>query len=90
MKGSVHYDNTIFDEFIEDNVNIQAKADVPICLIGDFNARTGLMDNFLELEQSISNKLGLPLCQYGFNSKCELDLLGVCTERYNADKYVNN
>lgn len=43
-EGSVDYDNCIFEDIIQEYVNIQAK--LPICLIRYFNAKTGLIDDF--------------------------------------------
>ena len=33
---------------LQDSINIKSKFNVPLCLVGDFNARTGLLADYLD------------------------------------------
>lgn len=52
--ASADSSENIFEEIFLDMVEIKSKYDAPIILMGDFNARTALIDDFLDLEDSTS------------------------------------
>ena len=49
----------IFETFEEEFINIKIKYDLPVCLIGEFNARTALLNNFLTIDNNIAHESGL-------------------------------
>ena len=51
--------HTIFSDIAQDLITLKSDFDIPVCLIGDFNAWTGLLDDFLHIENEISNLTGL-------------------------------
>ena len=90
-EGSKYHENTIFDDIANDCIFLKAKYNAPICLIGDFNARTGLLKDFVETAD-------FPIFQAGpglnlddaITSIDELESLGICTRRINQDRATNN
>ena len=46
-EGSICHHHDVFSDIAQDLITLKSEFDVPVCLIGDFNARTGLLDNFL-------------------------------------------
>ena len=44
-EGSKYHNNSIYDNIAEDYINIKAMYDVPIILMGDYNSRTGNLDD---------------------------------------------
>jgi len=64
---------------------------LPICMIGDFNSRTGRLDDFVTIEDNIALEGGIDLTDSDlFNARYELDALDICTERHNCDRLTNN
>ena len=81
----------VFDILCEDIVNISCVSHVPICLIGDFNSRTGTLNDFLCFEDCISNETGIDMIGSDVCvSRQNLDALGIETSRFNQDKAVIN
>ena len=81
----------MFDILCEDIVNISCVSHVPICLIGDFNSRTGTLNDFLCFEDCISKETGIDMIGSDVCvSRQNLDALGIETSRFNQDKTVNN
>ncbi|KAJ8024120.1 hypothetical protein HOLleu_36756 [Holothuria leucospilota] len=81
----------MFDDIANDCVSHKSLYnDALICLVGDFNARTGTICDFLDSEEtSLDGFDFVPLCNE-VNSRDELDLLDICTLRYNQDECINN
>ena len=49
-EGSIYHHHDIFSDIARDLITLKSEFDVPVCLIGDFNARTGLLDDFYTLK----------------------------------------
>ncbi len=60
-------------------------------LIRDFNARTGVLCDFITIEDAVAINSGIELADNDFfNTKCDLEKLGITTDRHNADTCTNN
>ena len=57
-EGSIHYSNEVFDNFVHDVIDIRSRFDLPFCFVGDFNARTGTLNDFLDSKDKILNLTG--------------------------------
>ncbi len=90
-EGSDYHCSDIFDNLAEDIININTNYDLPVALVGDFNARTGVLDDFVSAEDAIAAEAGIDLADDDFfHTKHQLDSLGVNTERHNRDSNTNN
>ena len=58
--------------------------------MGDYNARTGTLDDFISLDEQICVQCGLESDNELFRTKSKLEDLGVCTTRFNMDAHTNN
>ena len=56
---TIYCKKDIFETFEEEFINIKIKYDLPVCLIGDFNARTASMNNFLTIDNNNAHESGL-------------------------------
>ena len=80
----------LFDLLRSDIYDLASKFDIPMCLIGDFNCRTGLISDFMTIESEISELCGLDDGIEEFN-----DFYSLCTSnnlpigRFNCDMQVN-
>ena len=90
-EGSKHYDNDVFDNISNDIIHIKnAYNEEPFCFIGDFNSRTGLLDDFITFDSMVADKYGLDLCNNDLiESKQNLELQNIMTDRVSQDKCVN-
>ena len=83
-EASVYFDQDCFDDLSSDLITLSSKQDIPICIAGDFNARTGKLNDFLvsdddkfdnsfhmHLKESIDmlNDLNIPLRRTNMDSK---------------------
>ncbi|WAR27434.1 hypothetical protein MAR_013138, partial [Mya arenaria] len=57
-----------------------------VCMIGDFNARSGLLSDFISVDQHISDDIETEILL----NKNNLDVLGFPSERYSEDYTYNN
>ena len=90
-EGSRYHFNEIFDEICSDYLQILTEYNVPIMLIGDFNARTGLLDDFPIENDIILKETGLDFMNdIEFCSKTLLNSLNIKLNRSNQDTFVNN
>lgn len=90
-ENSKHYDNELFDVISNDCLNLKTKNDLPIVLMGDFNARTRELHDFLNEDDLMLQELGLePDGDLSFRSQSTLEALGIVTERHNKDCESNN
>ena len=53
-EGSKYHSDAIFENLQDDILMIKLKYNLPVCLMGDCNARTGLCDDFLQLDQHMA------------------------------------
>ena len=91
-EGSKFHDVDVYDVLSEDIINISCSyADLPICLIGDFNSRTGQLNDFLSFEDCISSEVGFDVVgSKHVVTEQSLETLGIHTSRVNSDNFVNN
>ena len=90
-EGSKYYSNDIFDEINDDCAKIKSKYNIPLLLIGDFNARTGLLDDFLPTNELLEAETGLELLDDPeADGRTILEKMDVPIVRYNQDKHTNN
>lgn len=85
-----YFENQIFDKIQNDLIHLKGKyVNAKFCLLGDFNSRTGLLNDFLEIENEVAEAT-----EYSYskdvNMKCIVEDMGFPTNRYNVDKKVNN
>jgi hypothetical protein len=90
-EGSIHHKSDFFDRIYSDIVNLNTKYNYPILLLGDFNSRTGILNDFITIEDSTADAVGIDLQENDiFNVKSELENLNISVKRYNSDKKTNN
>ena len=90
-EGSPYHQNELFDDLSQDLLTLNAQYGLPIVLIGDFNARTGLVSDFIEIDKCVAEICGVNTTEdEGFCDKSKLQLFGIETRRFNNDKTVNN
>jgi hypothetical protein len=82
------YEASQFDDITDDIVSLQAKVDALIALLGDFNARTGLLDDFMEIEDKV--ELVCDVDEELCTKNDMLESIGIVTDVFNEDKRVNN
>ena len=54
-EDSIHKDNEMFEVISNDIFRLKHTHNLPICLLGDLNSRTGELDDSFSIEQSIIN-----------------------------------
>ena len=89
-EGSNYFDEDWNDKIIDDCIKLKAKHNLPFLLIGDFNARSGVLDDFITFDEGIQAGIELDFWNEDFNVKDDLENFGVCTKSYNNDVFVNN
>ena len=82
---SLAQSEALFDEISNDIVNLKSKYDLPVILMGDFNARTGEKPDFIDFESEITKEINFSEI-LDFDSNLELLNL---RQRHNVDKKVN-
>ena len=58
-ENSRHKDEGMFDQLAEDIFNLKQTYDLPIFMIGDWNSRTGTIDDILNFDQNLISNCGL-------------------------------
>lgn len=90
-EGSVHYDVDVYDNIANDVINISDKYQLPILLIGDFNSRTGLLDDFVTYDDTVASICGIDTEDAMLHDcKQQMADMGVAMQRHNEDAKVNN
>ena len=90
-EGSKYYSEDIYDALSDDCIELSAKYNLPFLFIGDWNARTGVCSDFVDIGQSVSFECDIQeMVNDISNSKYELENAGISTERFNVDKCTNN
>ncbi|WAR01333.1 hypothetical protein MAR_007891 [Mya arenaria] len=86
--GSPYSSIEIFDQIESDIVDFRSEG-LLVCMIGDFNVRSGLLSDFISVDQHISDEL-LDIETEMLLNKNNLDVLGFPSERYSEDYTCNN
>ena len=89
-EGSIYHHHDIFSDIAQDLITLKSDFNIPVCIIGDFNARTGLLDDFLHIENEISNLTGLDRINHNLDMRSSLSELGFITDRFNNDLMTNS
>ena len=89
--GSQFHDDDIFNNLAEDIINIYTASEAHVILVGDFNSRTGKLDDFTSIDDTVAQAAGTDLTdEQIFSSKHELGKSGIETHRFNQDSAVHN
>ena len=56
-ENSIYYDHDIFNTLSEDILLIKEQYDVPICIVGDLNSRTGTLDDFITIDDHVARSI---------------------------------
>ena len=79
-----------FDVIADDILKFVAEKNCKVCLLGDFNARSGTNDDFSNLDDYVCNTVQLvDVLKQAFDL-VNLDILGINCKRVSLDKFVNN
>jgi hypothetical protein len=90
-EGSVHHNHHWSDDLANNVSALSARYDLPVVLVGDFNARTGRLDDFALVDEVVANECGfIPDSDLLIDTKEDLVSLGVEPNRCNRDGQVNN
>ena len=89
-ENSIHKDKEMFDVITEDIFVLKNTYNLPICLIGDLNSRTGTLDDSFTIEPCIINNCGFEefahdLFDLNSNEDCQ-----IYEKRYNRDTTINS
>ena len=87
---STFHQDEVFENLVNDIALIKSKHNAPICLLGDFNARTGILDDFVDFEQEITDLVALDSDPDFVNVRSTLSEAGFITSRHNKDRVINN
>ena len=85
-ENSVYYSNDLFETLLLDIAHLKSNQDIPFLLIGDFNARTGLLNDFLHIEPTVTEVCGL---ESDIDIEGIFKVNGIPTLRFNEDLGVN-
>ena len=79
-------------DIAEDVMYLNAHYDDPLMILtGDYNARTGVLDDFITIEDAVAECTGINVNDEGlYQSKHNLSDKGIEVRRFNEDKLVNN
>ena len=84
-ENSRYYFNDVFQEIENDMLELKAWYDLPVCILGDFNAHTQLMNDLIDFDHETAELTG---CNLLVESRA-LDTLSKCpnftAHRYNQD-----
>ena len=90
-EGSKYHSNDIFDNLNDDLEMLNTNYNMPICLMGDSNARTGLCDDFIDIDKHVAELTGIDITNEDFcDMRYILNSKGICTGRYNCDTETNS
>ncbi len=83
-ESSRYFYYAIFDDLENEILNVTAKHDVPFLMCGDFNARTGRLNDFADPDTFDIVDSG------DVNAAHELEAIGKTILRFNKDRICNN
>ena len=89
-ENSKYYDISMFDDIATDLIMLKNVYNLPVCLLGDFNARTGAESELLEYEELIdcSNNHFIDKSESWVNQPFPSHVISL--KRKNCDTVVNN
>ena len=82
-EASKHYHSDLFDELAIDICNLKSKFELPIMIVGDFNSRTGELDDFLLNDNFLDQ----------FEDSDDVSIFkenNIPIQRSNCDRSINN
>ena len=88
-EDSSYHSGEEFDVILENMVEIQNDLGLPFWLAGDFNARTGNLDDFIELDECVADSVGIDSQNGMFLDTEFFNSAGIKQKRENLDKVVN-
>ena len=83
---SNYFKNDIFDNIIFDVATLKSKTDLPFIILGDFNSRTGELDDFMEICPELKEYFELEIDD---NAKELFQKYHIPLKRKNEDRVVN-
>ena len=88
--NSKHKDNEAYDVILNDIATLKRNFDIPICLIGDLNSRTGNLDDTFVIDHNELSDMGLAdialdIFNLDYNDYNDI----ICKTRVNSDNTVN-
>ena len=90
-ESSIHYDNGWSDDLSISILSLISIFDIPLILMGDFNARTGHLEDFASQDDVEANECGyIPDRDIPSDCREDLERMGLSPERYNRDGHVNS
>ena len=84
-ENSDYYSHDIFEHVYLDILSF----DLPVCMMGDFNSRTGTYDDIFDFNEYVARNEGLEEMNTNFNENCILNNGGNLS-RCNEDSTLNN
>ena len=88
---SKHHDKEMYSNMLEDILKLKERYDVPICIVGDLNSRTGTLDDFVTIDDHVARSMNLDNVETEiFSSKSDLMNKGFDTNRYSKDITSND
>ena len=88
---SIHKDNEMYEVIANDIFRLKNTYNLPICLLGDLNSRTGKLNDSFIIEQSIINNCEInDFAQELFNISPTNEMDTLFEKRYNKDTNINN
>ena len=90
-KGSIYHNTDIFDNITNDIFEITSNHNLPICLIGDFNARTGNLSDNIPTDNNTCPDIPFScFSTRNHESTTNLELLDIPLSRHSCDLKTNN
>ena len=89
-ESSIHYDRDWCNDVLSDMLSLSVLG-LPFLLLGDFNARTGTLDDFIECDDTVAHACGLDTFSDAyFERRDDLESIRFDVNRHNCDRTVNN
>jgi hypothetical protein len=89
-EGSEYLKGDEFESLMDTLFVLNANHDLPFCLVGDFNARTGRMEDMIIFDHHVAEEAGLSQIENDmFVNIDSLEQQGIRTKRVNSDSKCN-
>ena len=85
-EGSIYHHNEVFDNLIFDIASLKSTYNLPFVLTGDFNSRTGITSDFIDVDEILSELCGIDLEE---NFRDSFVNNNIPVDRYNQDSVIN-